>query len=282
MALLIDFENISISLRKEYNVAFDADLVIQELSEIGVITIRRAYGDWHQNQVYRRQLLEHGIELIEKTFLNESGKNGADIKLTIDALEIAIKNANINAFTIISGDSDFLPLIQKLREYGKYVIVLASENSTSSLIIKNCDRFISYDTLANLRKDEKEILYAVQLLDKTLKVIEEKGEKSNISSLKIRMQQVDPSFDEKNYNFNKLLDFIRYICDQKLMNIELEQNNTSWSISRKENNTIAEEGLTSLQNSEIWEDRPLNTDEWIASLEAVERCLIDGQGLPTE
>ena len=266
IALLIDFENISIGLRKDYDTSFDADLVIQELSEIGVVTIRRAYGDWHQNQAYRRQLLEHGIELIEKTSLNENGKNGADIKLAIDALEIAIKNANINSFAIISGDSDFLPLIQKLREYGKYVIILSVENSTSNLIIKNCDRFISYDTLAKLRKDEKEILYAVQLLDKTLKVIEEKGEKPNISSLKIRMQQVDPSFDEKNYNFNKFLDFMRYICEQKLMDIELEQNNTIWSVIRKVRASSIQNGSKSSDNVEIWEDRPLNENEWITSL----------------
>ncbi|HKZ43190.1 MAG TPA: NYN domain-containing protein, partial [Candidatus Hodarchaeales archaeon] len=128
IALLIDFENIAYGLRNQYEgESFQIDPIINTLSEQGTIIVRRAYGDWHQNHVYRRALIEHGIELVERPALGSSGKNGSDIKMSIDAFELATSNPNVNYFALVTGDSDFLPLIQKLREKGKYVIIISAE-----------------------------------------------------------------------------------------------------------------------------------------------------------
>jgi len=231
IALFIDFENIEAGVRKQYNKKLDIKLIIDALTNIGSVVVRRAYGDWSQHSDYRHHLLEYGIELFERPNLNPNiDKNGADIKLAIDALELAIRNTHIDTFAIVAGDSDFLSLIQKLKEYNRQVIVIAGEGFTSEYIKKNCDRFISYKTLAGIDYETITIPRSVvKLLERSILVRQENGRKLDAAGIKKQMLYFDPSFDEKKYGFEKFNDFILCMKDVGLP-LKLVKRNGAWYI----------------------------------------------------
>jgi uncharacterized protein (TIGR00288 family) len=279
IALYIDFENIEIGLEKQYKTKFKIEPIINKLSELGVVRIRKAYADWVKNQDYRESLLNYGIELIEKPSLNSEGKNGADIKLAIDAVETAILNPNINTFAIVSGDSDFLSLIQKLRESGKYVIILSGDAFTSKLIIKNCDEFISYELIANIhetdQKDtslQKELSHAIDLLKDALRILEDEGKQLDYAGIKIKMLQIDPTFTEKKIGFSSFGNFIKSVIENKQLDIEITQIK---GISYVKSNLDEEDG-------EEFETRAPTKKEWKIIFEAVEMFFAQGKGKKSE
>lgn len=280
IALYIDFENIEIGLQKQHKTKFSIEPIINKLSELGVIRIRKAYADWVKNKDYRESLLNYGIELIEKPSLNTEGKNGADIKLTIDAVETAITNANINTFAIVSGDSDFLSLIQKLRENGKYVIILSGEAFTSKLIIKNCDEFISYELIADIHEPEsrketslqKDLSHAIDLLKDALRLLEDEGKQLDYAGIKIKMLQIDPTFTEKKIGFSSFGNFIKSVSENKQLDIEIMQID---GVSYVKSNLNDEDG-------EEFETRPPTKKEWKVILEALQMFFNDGKGKKSE
>lgn len=280
IALYIDFENIEIGLQKQHKTKFQIDPIINKLSELGVIRVRKAYADWVKNKDYRENLLNYGIELIEKPSLNTEGKNGADIKLTIDAVETAITNPNINTFAIVSGDSDFLSLIQKLRENGKYVIILSGEAFTSKLIIKNCDEFISYELIAGIHEAElrpettlqKDLSHAIDLLKDALRLLEDEGKQLDYAGIKIKMLQIDPTFTEKKIGFSSFGNFIKSVSENKQLDIEIIQID---GVSFVRSNMNDEDG-------EEFETRPPTKKEWKVILEALQMFFNDGKGKKSE
>jgi len=154
LALFCDFENIALGVRDAHYDRFDIRRVLERLLLKGSIIIKKAYCDWSRYQEFKAGMHEASFELIEVPHVRQSGKNSADIRMVVDALDCAYTKAQVDTYVIISGDSDFSPLVSKLRENGKVVIGVGVKNSSSDLLIANCDEFIFYDDLVReeLRK----------------------------------------------------------------------------------------------------------------------------------
>jgi uncharacterized protein (TIGR00288 family) len=152
MAVFCDFENIALGVADAKYDKFSIKTVLEKLLVKGSIVVKKAYCDWERYKSYKAGMHEAAFELIEIPHVRQSGKNSADIRMVVDALDLCYTKAHVDTFVIISGDSDFSPLVSKLRENNKLVIGVGVKASTSDLLIKNCDEFIFYDDL--VRRDE--------------------------------------------------------------------------------------------------------------------------------
>ena len=153
MALFCDFENIALGVRDARYEKFDIKRVLEKLLLKGSIVVKKAYCDWDRYKAFKAPMHEANFELIEIPHVRQSGKNSADIRMVVDALDLCYTKAHVDTFVIISGDSDFSPLVSKLRENNKTVIGVGVKSSTSDLLIANCDEFIYYDDL--VRKEQQ-------------------------------------------------------------------------------------------------------------------------------
>ena len=152
MALFCDFENIALGVRDAKYEKFDIGKVLERLLLKGSIVVKKAYCDWERYKAFKAPMHEASFELIEIPHVRQSGKNSADIRMVVDALDLCYTKAHVDTFVIISGDSDFSPLVSKLRENNKIVIGVGVKNSTSDLLIANCDEFIFYDDLVREKR----------------------------------------------------------------------------------------------------------------------------------
>ncbi len=152
MALFCDFENIALGVRDARYEKFDIGKVLERLLLKGSIVVKKAYCDWERYKAFKAPMHEASFELIEIPHVRQSGKNSADIRMVVDALDLCYTKSHVETFVIISGDSDFSPLVSKLRENNKVVIGVGVKNSTSDLLIANCDEFIYYDDLVREKK----------------------------------------------------------------------------------------------------------------------------------
>lgn len=155
IAIFCDYENVAIGVRNSRYSKFDIGLVLERLLDKGNIVIKKAYADWTRYKSARRPLHEAAFELIEVPHVSYSGKNSADIRLVVDALDLCYTKTHIDMFVIVSGDSDFTPLVSKLRENNKTVIALGVKNSSSDLLVENCDQFIYYDDLVREQRAQQ-------------------------------------------------------------------------------------------------------------------------------
>jgi uncharacterized protein (TIGR00288 family) len=154
LALFCDFENVALGVREAKYAQFDIGLVLERLLLKGSIVVKKAYCDWERYKDFKSGMHEASFELIEIPHLRMSGKNSADIRMVVDALDLCYTKSHVDTFVIISGDSDFSPLVSKLRENNKTVIAVGVKNSTSNLLIANCDEFIFYDDLVREQKSK--------------------------------------------------------------------------------------------------------------------------------
>ncbi|HTQ02042.1 MAG TPA: NYN domain-containing protein [Casimicrobiaceae bacterium] len=152
MALFCDFENIALGVRDANYEKFDIGKVLERLLLKGSIVVKKAYCDWERYKAFKAPMHEASFELIEIPHVRQSGKNSADIRMVVDALDLCYTKTHVETFVIISGDSDFSPLVSKLRENDKVVIGVGVKNSTSDLLVTNCDEFIFYDDLVRAKK----------------------------------------------------------------------------------------------------------------------------------
>ena len=155
MALFCDFENVALGVRDANYDKFDIRRVLERLLLKGSIVVKKAYCDWDRYKEFKATMHEAAFELIEIPHVRQSGKNSADIRMVVDALDLCYTKAHVDAFVIISGDSDFSPLVSKLRENNKYVIGIGVKDSTSDLLSANCDEFIFYDDLVREQKAKR-------------------------------------------------------------------------------------------------------------------------------
>jgi uncharacterized LabA/DUF88 family protein len=210
LALFIDFENIAIGVRDAHYRKFDVNLVLERLLDKGKLLVKKAYADWSRYSDYKRSFHEAAIELIEVPQKSIGGKNSADIRLVVDAMDMSFQKEHVNCFVIASGDSDFSPLVSKLKENNKYVIGLGVKNSTSDLLIENCDEFIFYEDLvrgqqrpvpviANANEKQQEVF--ALLVDSILALQRENKEVLWGSMVKETMKRKKPSFNETYYGF---------------------------------------------------------------------------------
>jgi len=152
LALFCDFENVALGVREAKYAQFDINKVLERLLLKGNIVVKKAYCDWERYKEFRAAMHYASFELIEVPHVSQSGKNSADIRMVVDALDLCYTKSHVDTFVIISGDSDFSPLVSKLRENNKTVIGVGVKDSTSNLLIANCDEFIYYDDLVRVQK----------------------------------------------------------------------------------------------------------------------------------
>jgi uncharacterized LabA/DUF88 family protein len=216
LGVFIDFENIALGVRDAQYKKFDINLVLQRLIEKGRIVFKKAYADWTSYAEYKREFHEAAIELIDIPRRGYSGKNSADIRMVVDAMDLASSKTHITTFVVCSGDSDFSPLVSKLKENDKSVIGVGVKNSTSDLLIANCDEFIFYEDLVretralpsieNLPEKKRELFRL--MLDSIQALVRENYDVIWGSMIKQTMQRKQPYFNESYYGFKSFSELL--------------------------------------------------------------------------
>jgi uncharacterized LabA/DUF88 family protein len=239
LALFIDFENIAIGVRDAHYRKFDVNLVLERLLDKGKLLVKKAYADWSRYSDYKRSFHEAAIELIEVPQKSLGGKNSADIRLVVDAMDMSFQKEHINCFVVASGDSDFSPLVSKLKENNKYVIGLGVKNSTSDLLIENCDEFIFYEDLVrgqqrpfpqmgNLPEKVQEAF--VLLVDSILALQRENKEILWGSMVKETMKRKKPSFNETYYGFRTFSHLLEEAQRKGVVTLRRDQRSGSYIV----------------------------------------------------
>src|SRR5690349_13820211 len=220
-ALLIDFDNVTMGVRsdlgKELRTLLSSDIIK------GKVAVRRAYADWRRYPQYIVPLTEASIDLIFAPAYGSAKKNATDIRLAIDAMELVFTRPEIGTFVLLSGDSDFSSMVVKLKEYGKYVIGIGIRESSSDLLVQNCDEYYSYNALAGLvRASEDEPVRKYdpwELVTEAVQRMKRNNDVMRSDRLKQVMQEIDSSFDEKNQGYSKFSRFCQEAAQKGLLSI---------------------------------------------------------------
>jgi len=236
IALFMDFENIAIGIEQTRMGRFEVDLVLKRLVEKGKILFKRAYANWDRYPKYRRALHENSIELFDIPQNTQAGKNAADIQMVIDAMELCYSKDHIDLFVLASGDSDFSPLVSKLRENDKYVIGFGVKNSVSQLLVSNCDEFIYYEDVldkpSRRRKrkvglsPKKEELFDL-LMDSVSALSRENYDVIWGSMVKQTMKRKLPSFNEHYFGYNMFSEVLQDAAEKGFIEVEKDQRSGS-------------------------------------------------------
>ena len=263
LALFCDFENIALGVRDTNYVRFEIQPVLERLLLKGSIVAKKAYCDWDRYKEFKAAMHEAAFELIEIPHVSMSGKNSADIRMVVDALDLCYTKDHIDTFVIISGDSDFSPLVSKLRENAKTVIGVGVKNSTSDLLISNCDEFIFYDELMVGREASKKrqrgrprakkarrsgagekkvettklkddpAQEAINLVLETIEALyAERGDSTKLwgSMIKQTLKRRRPGFNESSYGFQSFSDLLEEAQARKLVQLELDEKSGGYII----------------------------------------------------
>jgi uncharacterized protein (TIGR00288 family) len=229
LALFIDFDNVALGAR-DSRMRFDVRLLLQRVLEKGKVVVKRAYADWHYYKEHMTPLHESAIELIEVPAPKISGKNSADIRLVVDAIDLCYAKTHIDTFVIVSGDSDFSPLVSKLRENNKRVIGIGVRSSSSNLLIANCDEFVFYDDIyhsavskvsekvSSVPQDKRELFDF--LLQTAQGLLQESRGVLYSSLVKDTMKRKQPEFNETNYGYGTFGDLLEDARERGLLEVE--------------------------------------------------------------
>jgi uncharacterized protein (TIGR00288 family) len=255
LALFCDFENIALGVRDAKYAAFDIQKVLERLLLKGNIVVKKAYCDWERYREFKAAMHEATFELIEIPHVRQSGKNSADIRMVVDALDLCYTKSHVDTFVIISGDSDFSPLVSKLRENNKLVIGVGVKQSTSDLLTSNCDEFIFYDDLvrasekqrqAKRRKaaqkagekgpakgEEQKQQEAIDLILATVEdLFEERGEEEKVwgSMVKQAIKRRRPGFNESYHGFRTFGRLLETARDRGLLDLVFDEKSGGYII----------------------------------------------------
>jgi uncharacterized LabA/DUF88 family protein len=216
IAVFIDFDNIEIGVKTTLGSHFDAGAVLEAIKERGDVVTKIAYGDWTRAGDYSRSLTQHAIHMVQRNLTPGGDKNGADINLALDALEMAFTHSHINTFVIVSGDSDFMALVEKLKQYDRKVLVVGGRAFTSQILQKNCHEFIAYENLVGRRAgprgrppQDTPLTGAVTLVRRALKVLTDREVSPQLGVLKSTLLQLDPTFSEREYGASTFRDLVQ-------------------------------------------------------------------------
>jgi len=265
MALFCDFENVALGVQDAKYEKFDISKVLERLLLKGSIVVKKAYCDWDRYKAFKAPMHEASFELIEIPKRSQTGKNSADIRMVVDALDLCYMKSHVDTFVIISGDSDFSPLVSKLRENAKRVIGVGVKNSTSKLLIDNCDEFIYYDDLVREKKkpparkapakaqaggakpaakaaaeitapskpdDEERTQEAVDLVAGTVEaLVAERGEDKIWGSMvKQALKRRNPGFNEAYYGFRTFTALLEEAAGRGALILERDENSANYRI----------------------------------------------------
>jgi uncharacterized protein (TIGR00288 family) len=222
IAVFIDFDNVEIGVKSTIGGSFDIGLVLEAIKERGEIVTKIAYSDWKRAGDYSRLLTQHAIRMVQRNLTPGGDKNGADITMALDALEMAFTHDHINAFVIVGGDSDFISLVEKLKQYGRKVIVVGGRQFTSATMQRNCHEFIAYENLvgrggraadrAGRPGAAADITKALPIVRRGLKVLSEREVTPQLGLLKSTLLQLDSTFSEREYGASSFRDFMEKVA----------------------------------------------------------------------
>ena len=225
IAVFIDFDNVEIGVKSTIGGQFDIGLVLEAIKERGEIVTKTAYSDWKRVGDYSRLLTQHAIRMVQRNMTPGGDKNGADITMALDALEMAFTHDHINAFVIVGGDSDFISLVEKLKQYDRHVIVVGGRQFTSTTMQRNCHEFIAYENLVGSSRGRSSgrgakpapasnsIEQALPLVKRALKVLSEREVTPQLGLLKSTLLQLDSTFSERNYGAGSFRDFMEKVAE---------------------------------------------------------------------
>lgn len=269
IAVFVDYDNIEIGVKSTLRREFDVSLALEALKERGDIVAKFAYANWSRQESATRQMAENAVQMVQRIPSPRGDKNGADINLALDALEMAFTHEHVTAFAIVSGDSDFIPLVNKLKEFGKTIYVVGGKAFTSTILQQNCHEFISYESLLDetggkrsapqptsqgqqqpsqhgehkdrppreqrqqgrQRPAPLDIAQSIALVERALQVLERRGVQAQLGLLKSTMLQLDSSFSEKAYGASSFSDFVDKI--KKADFVDVNGSEGRYVISRK-------------------------------------------------
>ncbi len=257
LALFCDFENVALGVRDDKLPKLDIGVILERLLVKGNVVVKKAYCDWQRYKEYKPAMHDAAFELIEIPHTRQSGKNSADIRMVVDALDLCYTKDHIDTFVIISGDSDFSPLVSKLRENAKVVIGVGIRSSTSDLLMSNCDEFLFYDDLVQAQSSKRkrkrpakkksadgksskraaepaendELADGVELvLDTAEALIAERGDAVWGSMVKQTLKRRRPGFSETAYGFGSFNDLLEEAAQQGLLRMEADERSGGYVI----------------------------------------------------
>jgi len=232
IAVFIDFDNIEIGVKSTLNEHFDVGIVLDGIKERGEVVTKIAYADWTRAGEYSRHMTQHAIRLVQRNLTPGGDKNGADINLALDALEMVFTHQHINAYVIVGGDSDFLSLVEKLKQYDKKVFVVGGRAFTSVILQRNCHEFIAYENLNRAKRPAVQgarpaastavapIAQAFPIVKRALKILLDREVSPQTGLLKSTLLQLDSTFSERNYGASSFLDFVEKLSQGGLVQLK--------------------------------------------------------------
>ena len=248
IAVFIDFDNVEIGVKTTLNLQFDIGAVLEAIKERGEVITKVAYGDWKRSGEYGRAMAQHAVRMVQRVTTPGGDKNGADINLALDALEMAFTHSHINAFVIVGGDSDFITLVEKLKQYDRKVFVVGGRAFTSQVMQKNCTEFIAYENVVpdrpsrQPRQDKGErqrssggagggsgkqsIEQAVPLVRRALQVLTDREVSPQLGLLKSTLLQLDSSFSERDYGVSTFREFADKLAKEGLVALKHQGRST--------------------------------------------------------
>lgn len=246
MAIFADFENVAIGAEQARYDRFDIHKVIERILVKGSVVVRKAYCDWGRYEKFKRAMHEANFELIDIPHVRQSGKNSADIRMVVDALDLCYTKPHIDTFVVISGDSDFSPLVSKLRENNKDVIGVGVKQSTSDLFVSNCDEFIFYDDLITVSRrqrtrrakpakeaanpEQQEHQEAIDRVSETVESLAAEYDPLWGSLVKQTVRRKYPGFNEAAYGFKSFSALLEEAAKQGLIELEFDQQRGNYKI----------------------------------------------------
>ncbi|HEV2176239.1 MAG TPA: NYN domain-containing protein [Terriglobia bacterium] len=237
LAVFIDFDNIQIGVKDTLGKDLDVSLVLEALKERGEVVTKVAYGDWHRAGDQSRQMTQHAVQMVQRNVTPRGDKNGADINLALDALEMAFNRSHINTFAIVGGDSDFIALVEKLKQYDKRVFVVGGRAFTSNILQRNCTEFIAYENLLKpseapprraTRRGEapprasletRPLPEAFPNVQRALKILAEREVSPQLGLIKSTLLQLDSTFSERTYGASTFLEFMQKMEQARLVHL---------------------------------------------------------------
>lgn len=245
LAVFVDLENLAMGFQNQRKAKFEIQKVLERLVEKGKLIVKKAYADWSRYQAYTAPFHEAAIELIEIPKRSQTGKNSADIRLVVDAMDLAWSKSHVDTFVIVSGDSDFSPLVSKLKENGKHVIGLGMKGSTSDLLRDNCDEFIYYEDLERQEQDDQQMVTRLDsalperkrevfalLIEACNALRRENHEVLYASMIKDTMRRKKPSFDESYFGYRSFTHLLEDADDAGLVDIERNPKSGTYVVTR--------------------------------------------------
>src|SRR5271163_2198469 len=252
IAVFVDYDNIEIGVKSTLRREFDVSLPLDALKERGDLVAKFAYANWGRQEGAARSMAENAVQMVQRLPSPRGDKNGGDINLALDALEMAFTHPHVNAFALVSGDSDFIPLVNKLKEYGKTVFVVGGKAFTSTILQQNCHEFVSYESLLSeaersegrdraprpqpisggppQQRDRQpgghrgrpaplDLNQAMPLVERALQVLERRAVQPQLGLLKSTMLQLDSAFTEKAYGAGSFSDFVEKLKKADFINV---------------------------------------------------------------